>query len=354
MCNNKFYIFDLVTTYHLISALSFCISKSCKGDEIVVYYIEDMDGKYQFSDISFISDSGVLISLRKQKKLNGFYWTIVPFVNRLLSFRETRSSIYLGHHTYYKPTVARYLDKKELMLGRKFFTFGFEEGVGTYNGFSQEKDVALREKKKYFLAKFVLKKILRSRLFLDFKWGLLKDKSEEVDKCYKSAASIVLNNLYSELNGLKGTKLADLSNKVVYFTTPFVKIDLMSNEEYNDFFCRVVKYFEENNIPLVIKPHPLDDFSYEDIAPNADVIESSAPAEIMMLGFNVKMVAGVNSTALVTASCLYDCHAINMVDFLPEKTRNRLNLGVELQSIFDNNTSRVDEEHFSCSRGNGF
>ncbi|WP_348815920.1 alpha-2,8-polysialyltransferase family protein [Halomonas sp. H10-59] len=341
----KFYIFDIITTFHLISALAFCFSKANRGDVVTAYYVKDMDSKYQLSDFEFVDEQGVFIRIKKQEKHTGVLTIITPIWRRFKACGELDLTVYLGHHTYYKPSVTQMIEDFYLLPRCNFKSFSFEEGIGTYNSYAQERGVAIREKKRFFAVKFILKKILKSKLFLDYEWGIFSRKNG-ARRYYQKSVDAILNYYYlprkkiEEINNLININISD---RVLYFTSPFVRVGVMSDHEYRLFFKDVVDYFKRRGTLLAIKPHPLDNFCYSEVAPEALVVDIDMPAELMIKKFNITKVAGINSTALLTASLIFNCSSINLVELLPESVKKNIALGNNLEEIFERVVIKSDD-----------
>jgi hypothetical protein len=344
---SKFYVFDVITPFHLISSLAFCLSKGRRGDVVSVNIIPGMKGDLLLDEADFITSSGIRVLINKQKRCAGIKGIFSFFLHRYLWIEEdAEHCIYIGHHTYFKPSVLFFL--LERYRGKKIIVFSFEEGVGSYNSLSQEKAIAKREGKKFFFLKYFLKKILGRFPFVDINWGVIKraakTKSDIQDYHRESAREIGVNLYPSYINsGVQSIYNNKKNKKVLFFTSPLVELGLLRKEEYSEFMESVKRYFEKKMIDMYVKPHPLDVQDYSSKFPGEQLVKTAMPSEVHLMMHHYHFVAGVNSGALLTANVMYGIRAINFYNMLPTTAKNELMLGSELEKIFQLATSNYTE-----------
>lgn len=333
---NKFFSFDVITPFHLISALSFCLSKAKSGDCIFLYYIKNMNGDYFFRDTSFETSDGVTVLIKRQEVVSRKPMYFYFILSKTLGFfKKKRVNFFVGHHTYFKPTIFKYFD--ENLVSGNVYTFSFEEGIGSYNGFLQEKAVAKRENKNFFLLKYILKKILSCSFFVDYKWGLIDPSLEnkELPKLlHLKASSLIKSEIFSDDDDV-GLNIKCKNRAVLYFSTPLVRLGVLTKNEYFLFLSFVKSFFEEKGCYVYFKLHPLenkDDFEGMDYS---CLLTTKKPAEMLVMESNFLYVAGVNSGAMITSSIMKGVKAINFYDALPIKAKGEFKLNKSLQAVFD-------------------
>lgn len=338
---SKFYVFDVITPFHLISSLAFCLSKGRRGDIVSVNIIPSMKGKLLLEEADFVTNSGIRVLIKKQRNCAGVKSILSFFLYRYLWVEKAAEyCIYIGHHTYFKPSVLLFL--LERYRGKRIIVFSFEEGVGSYNSLSQEKAIAKREGKKFFFIKYVLKKILGRFPFVDINWGVIQRVSQTKDNIqywHREAAREIGINLYPNdiVNSMQVVD-NDRYKRVLFFTSPLVELGLLKEEDHRKLIINVKCYFEKKMIDMYVKPHPLDTQDYSSEFTGEKLIISTMPSEIHLMMHHYNYVAGVNSGALVTANAMYGIQAINFYNMLPKKAKNELRLGCELEKIFQART----------------
>lgn len=333
---NKFFSFDVITPFHFISTMSFCLSKAKAGDIIFIYYIRNMNGGYFFRNASFDTPEGVHVCLKRQEVVSEKVMIFDFILSRVVRlFRRSEVNFFVGHHTYFKPTVFKYID--EALAGVNIYTFTFEEGVGSYNGFLQEKAVAKRENKKFFAFKYFLKKVLSCNLFVDYKWGLIKPSLENKElskKLHFKASSLMEKEFFSD-DESSDFDLKCESRAALYFSTPFVKLGVLTKDEYSLFLSFVQSYFEGKGCCVYFKLHPLESKGDLKGIDSSYILTTNKPAEILVMKKDFLYVAGVNSGAMITTSIMKGVKAINFYDALPIKAKEKFKLNEKLQTVFD-------------------
>ncbi|WP_139790130.1 polysialyltransferase family glycosyltransferase [Halomonas sp. BC2] len=237
--------------------------------------------------------------------------------------------LYLGHHTYFKPSVLSFFENA--LFGKCVRTFSFEEGIGSYHNLSQEREVARREGKRFYLARFFFeKKFLSSRWLIDCKWGLLSQRQDEkVRYWHQAAVSELAFNVYKQSG-----ECNDAGDSVLYFTSPLVELGLITARENKELMIKIKNFFLDRGKVLKVKPHPLDRQPYQEMLDSGCVVVSQAPAEVHLSKFRYAAVAGMNSGALLTASIMFGCQAVNFQSCLPSDAKSKLVLCEELESLF--------------------
>ncbi|QEA39593.1 hypothetical protein FGL86_11240 [Pistricoccus aurantiacus] len=348
---SKFYVFDIITPFHLISSLAFCLSKGRQGDLINVNIIPSMKGDLLLEEADFITTSGIRVIIKKQECCAGIKDLFSFFLHRYLRFEKvTESCIYIGHHTYFKPSSLFFL--KEKYKGKALKTFSFEEGIGSYSSLKQEKEVALREGKKFYFLKFFLKKIFSTRFFLNFKWGVIgaSDFSKkEVKKKYTEACLVLKKSIF--LNDEKKRSVVHNNNPmVIFFSSPLVELGVLSQPEFFLILKNIENIFLEKGVVMYVKAHPLEYSNVSKRFKGFRLYNTEMPAEIALIDSACKYVAGFNSGALITVPILTGIEAINFYELLPEKAKKKLALNKELKKIFCEHATEYSAWAAKCTK----
>ncbi|WFE72461.1 polysialyltransferase family glycosyltransferase [Halomonas sp. M1] len=334
---NTYHAFDVISPFHAISSLSYCLYQSSANDSITLHIVPAMHGQYLLKECSFMTLSGVHVELVHQTKRSIGLGVFGSLLRRWMpkGSQNSENSVFLGHHTYFKPTVLKYLSKS---TAPHIKTFAFEEGIGSYHTLTQEREVSLREGKRFYMVKFFLKRLLATKLFLDQRWGLLNSAdNENVRYWHTLAVTELARNLYAE----EGE--SSVPDGVLFFTSPLVCLGLLNNQENEELIIKIRTFLKHRGKMLYIKPHPLDQQVYEHLVEPGCVVNTQAPAEVHLIQHRYAAVAGVNSGALLTASMMFNVRAINFCSWLPRLAQQKLLLGPNLQTLFTQYTCDCEE-----------
>lgn len=328
-------VFDVITAYHLFGALSYCVSK---GDvsELDVYLIPNLNNEFLAGE-GVLVDGDLRINIKHSgSKKKSFLARFLLFtLVRSIRFRATSccQRLYIGHHTYFKPTILS--ERFAEPLGT-ITTFSFEEGIGSYGGYSHHVAAAKREGRNFPRVKYFLRKFLRSKLWLDDSWCLLSEpplgfESENYIKAIQIISSIKWEGgecFYSVGEDYK-------KDSVLFFSSPFVELGILTLDEYVEVLNRVKQHFIFLNIDVLFMLHPLEK-SHDVLAEHGfNLVGAACPAEIAFYKFRPKVAAGFNSGALLTVNKIFGVKSISFLGFLPEAKQDSVVLKGELGRVFD-------------------
>lgn len=333
----KAVVTDVISAFHIISSISFCLSRP-EITELEVHLNKNINGSYLIEQGLL---SGTRLELSIKYSDSGLpnrllLWKFLAFTaNRFLKRNIKNPRLYVGHHSYFKPTVMGKLESIS------FQTFSFEEGIGSYSGIMHHIKSAKLIGIRYPAIKFLLRKILASSIWVDYKWGVI-DKTGNLEVKYYKEAIAEFSGLTRDGSFLfpKLSKWEDVG--VVFFSSPLVELKLLPKESYADILLKIKGNFESLGLSMKIKPHPLEsDVSYlEEVG--FDIEKGNYPAEVLLMRAKPQIVAGFNSGSLIIANKLFGIRAISFISFLPDVVIKKVTLQGSLGRIFNSCVEAVE------------
>tara|TARA_R110002095_G_scaffold177702_1_gene155031 strand:- start:320 stop:1411 length:1092 start_codon:yes stop_codon:yes gene_type:complete len=324
MAQRKAYVSDLITYYHLASVISYCIYN--KINDLEVFAITSMNGDRLLKE-GFYVLGGIRIRISYCAGKKTSIINVVFAVISRIRFRVSKvhSDAWIGHHSYFKPNwIAN-------EYGSKANTFSFEEGIGTFGNLSYHRNVARREDSRFPVLKFITKKMLSTKFFVDSFWFPMAEDDEVKIRVLKQAFELIGREFFKSL----ACELESFSNKpiVVILGAPLVRLGLIEAEEYKKILMDLVSRINLLGCFPVYKAHHLE--TAIDIHPSGIVLRTSAPAEVLISMLSTKWVVGFSSSALISTSKIFNVDAYNAANLLPAPARNAIGLDGSLKSIFD-------------------
>jgi hypothetical protein len=330
-----------MTPWHAIGIDAFLFEKSKEYHRKVsglVMIIQNND-KYvlhennfsckNFADVDFY----YIENLTNQRFMNNIYNVMSEGFNILRGIKNCRNKennkkrLYLiSPWTPYLPFI-EYFKDKEISNNYKPIFVVVDEGVGMYftkksrwlglnheSKFSPFGEIKL---KSYAYADKFLRKISIRYVPLEnrFIYGY--------GPSFKRNKDII--NLYKKMIGLRSNDLGlDEDNVVLMVTQPLSEHKMVSKKQEYCIINEIVQLFNDNNIKLLIKPHPYEAKNKYDYLKNNDVkiITNNFPVEEIIPSLNPLCVIGTTSTALINSKLIFNITAISVVNLL--KTDNKL------------------------------
>ena len=315
---------DVITYYHLASIVSFCIANNV--GELEVRAIQSMNGEKLLKEGVFVLDGLRVRICYGSKENETLSCSLFVVLSRLFSLVSDRSSqTWIGHHSYFKPNyiASRYISRAK--------TFSFEEGIGTFGSLGYHRNVARRENHKFPILKFMTKKILSSRLFVDYPWYPVAENDPKkiafLKKSFELIGFEIFQGLADELKSFSGKPV------VVILGAPLVRLGLIDGKEYEDVLSRLVSKIESNGCLPVYKAHHLE--IIDGIKLFDSILKTPAPAEVLVSVIAPKSVVGFSSGALISSSKIFGVEAYNATSLLPENVREAISIDGHLRKIFD-------------------
>jgi hypothetical protein len=299
----KIIAFDVMSMFHLFSAVA-CIHQIGGEGGATIYVSRGLNGQYCCKEGTFfVGGNRVLIKYQDDIRKEKSYFRLLGNVLLFLLGRlfKVKPVCYILHHTYFKPSCLSFLGFRDAFY---LAAISFEEGIGSYGDVQHYKDVARRENKKLpvlsFLVKNILAKVVLSRFSV-----LNSDVTSSDAEAFKNAVSVVSAWLGREdfLRGAAG--LRDVSKKfVILFTTPYVDMYGVSEEDYECVIRRILAEYE--GFHVVVKPHPLEKKSLPIYAGlNIFCINDDISGEEVLMIIRPKAVVGFYSGVLLVSKNVY-------------------------------------------------
>jgi hypothetical protein len=219
---------------------------------------------------------------------------------------------------------------------RALSTFTFEEGIGTYGGLKHHIRAAKRERRRFPILKYWGRKLLATKAWNDHKWGVLADDSEQTRHAYLAAIAGLSRTVYRD----RVAELAEIKESagerlVLFFSTPLVELFGLAPDDYVRLLKRISESLAAEDFNMMIKPHPLERTISLLREAGVPVIDSRLPGELVIHELSPSVVAGFNSTALLTARLLFDIRSISFGSYLAEKQAVAAALDGGLKGLFD-------------------
>lgn len=331
----KAVITDVITYFHLASALSFCLKNGVT--QVLVFVIPGMSGKYLVPTGKF-RVVGMTVHIIEQgrfgkgKPCGAMLALLTRLARRALGKHSDR---YLGHHSYFKPNglASRYVSSAR--------TFSFEEGVGTYGTLAHHVRVARREGIKFPFLKFVIKKALGTGVFVDTRWTPMLFENESdlwplktVFSAFPQAFGFAFE---SDLEGAKGEGV------MLFFTAPFVELGILSRQEYSNLLRRISESLAQDGIRVLFKPHPLE----QDWSDEFPSLRTRAPSEVAIPMVKPACVGGFSTGALITAKLIFKLNAYSFNSFLPSAAREQLRIEGPIARLFSSHVIERQKSEFT-------
>lgn len=318
----KAVITDVITYFHLASALSFCLKSGVT--QVLVFVIPGMAGKYLVPTGKYrVVGMTVLIVEQGRFSRGNPCGAMLALLTRLFTrARRKQPDRYLGHHSYFKPNglASRYVSSAR--------TFSFEEGLGTYGTLAHHVRVARREGIKFPFLKFVIKKALGTGVFVDTRWTPMLFETESdlwplktVFSAFPQAFGFAFE---SDLEGSGGERV------MLFFTAPFVELGILSRHEYSNLLRRISEALAQDGIRVLFKPHPLE----QDWSDEFPSLRTTAPSEVAIPMLNPACVGGFSTGALITAKLIFKLNAFSFNSFLPAAAREQLRIEGPMARLF--------------------
>ncbi|XEG71207.1 polysialyltransferase family glycosyltransferase [Pseudomonas sp. abacavir_1] len=327
---SKAIVTDIISGFHLIGVVNFCLNQ---GDirEIDAHLIGNMNNEYLLPE-------GLILTKRLKINIIHSHTNTTPSIFDFLKHtwkrltNRTKAELpvtWLGHHSYFKPSLVNYIDIKNSNVR----CFAFEEGIGSYGGLLHHIKASYREKKTFPILKYLARSILRSSIWID-KYSRTLNSSQGTNRTLSNAVSEISESTWANGTPVYTVSQQISSNAIILFTSPFVELGILSKQQYRVLLAEVNNYVRQNNRSLVIKPHPLER-SIRDIAPTeVEIIDSKVPAEVLIKKLEPQNVAGFNSGALITASLTLKKKSINLSHKLPAEAIKKIKLDPSLEKLF--------------------
>jgi hypothetical protein len=328
---------DIISGFHLLGAINFYL-KNPQIAEIEIHLIPNMQGKYLLKEGEIQSKNRSIKIIHTQNEKGITIKKFLEFTcKRLIKTTPTTPEIFLGHHTYLKPSILL----KANTTPSKIFIFTFEEGIGSHGGLLHHLRSSRRERKKFAVIKYILRKTLRAKLWVNEHSSLLT---------YKNLPHTDLINATSELSKLQWkngetifpahSKTPD--NSAIFFSSPLIELGHTSESEYIETFSKIALYFKKKGLRLFIKPHPLERTSNLLFNLGLEIIHESSPAEILISRLKPNIVAGFNSGALISANLILGQKSLSLINALPKNIQKHVEPDKSLALLFYKSVKKVD------------
>jgi len=317
MCR-KYIAYDLVSLFHVYSALGYVLSQGgAKRAEFFLqrnnkneYCLKESCLQHQEANVELIRTEIQIASVKDI--LEVFIKFFILLISR--AFKNKSEPITVLHHSYFKPTVLLYVSIRECF---NLNVVCFEEGVGTYGDLRHWRNVAKRENKKSPIIKYYLHLWLQR--LCNRKIGVLKKNIiyPGYKDGFKQAVKTISDHFFNQqIVGVQAyLNKIEFDKCILVFTSPLLELGLISGEELKAYIAYLKKIHHEHQI--VICPHPLEKDSLKIYKDNGvNYIPQNLSAEIIFDAFKPANVLGAFSTALLVAKNVYDLNVSNDDYFL--------------------------------------
>lgn len=274
--------------------------------DVDFFYIENLSNQNFANNIYNVLSEGFdiirgLNNCRKnennKKKLNLISpWTpYLPFIEYFKD--ETISNKYKPNFVVVDEGLGIYLSKKSQKMGIKHAS-----------KFSRLAEIKLKIYKyaDKFLGKISTRYIeLEKRFIYEFETSLKKKEN--------------IINLYKKIIEFKSADLEiDADNVALIITEPLPEYNIVSEKQEYNILKEILQIFHDNNIKLLIKPHPYEDKDKYDFLKkdNVNIIKNNIPVEEILTNINPICVIGTISTVLVNSKLIFDIKTISLVNLL--------------------------------------
>lgn len=329
----KAIITDVITYFHLASALSFCLKMGVSS--VLVLVRPGMDGVLHLRP-GVYSISGLRVRIQAQRDINAgnVCDAFLALCKRLVSLvKKGSGDMLIGHHTYFKPgsITAKYSGNAT--------TFSFEEGLGTYGNLAHHLKVSKRERLSFPRTKFYLKKLLNTPIFADESWRPLYVESVEdlslLRKVFHSLPNAFDLTLSVNKNAGDGYK----KRTMLFFTAPLVELGLIDRDEYHSVLSQIERSLLAKGVEVVFKPHPLEEW----LDSKFTYLDAKVPSEVVVSAFEPDYVGGFSTGALITSRLIFGITAISFNSFLPERLRTEVALEGDIAELFNRHVEIYSE-----------
>ncbi|NVN82667.1 MULTISPECIES: polysialyltransferase family glycosyltransferase [unclassified Vibrio] len=289
---------NITSPYQLLSLMSYYKANGSRYNCIVVYKYNAW-GSEQISNLYldyFHSIGGVLVEGLKGTP------TIIKDIKRRFSPKEI-DFVSVGK-----------IDPLMSIFFRKSRRVVIADGFGSYGSVYSFYKAIRREGQSvnvyclYAVFHYTLKSIFNS-LIKSESYAFHNLKTMEEDNRFASEFKLVCREIGPIEDGVMGDRKV-----LLVAEQPLVKLGLLTNSEYGDILCRIKRYAEENNLQLILKKHPSENFTSKepfDYISNARIVE-----DICINSPNITHVVSHSSSSLFNLTVLNE--EINVISFLCE------------------------------------
>lgn len=325
MSSDALEAYDVVSEFHLLGIILYAF-KNESIKEVNIHAQISQSGKKNLQEGSFAINEKIINI--KYDNLNFSKWQLFKNLIRLIFRRVVNNNfsvVHVGHHTYVKPV---FVVKKN-----KIKTFTYEEGVGTYGNFIHHFKVHQREGKKYYFLKTVTKFFLRNDFFVDERVNLLHFKNIEDRKCMADAMAKLIESEFVSKFIFSDSSFALPLGSVIFFGSPFVKLKIMSEDEYLLVMERILSKLKKYSPEVYYKPHPLEvDCCYMPRVPAILLSDYKFP-ELRLLLEQPSVVSGFSSTILIFANHFCRSIVYSFNQFLPPRVQKMVVVNGEIAQV---------------------
>lgn len=334
----KVILSDVISFYHLLSGVSYGFYKKEAMREVKIILLKNSREEYLLPE-GKIHINGCALEIKYSKKESSWAMKFIIFMLaravRLVWCGSQVDAVFLGHHTYFKPSTLQLLTLKEIW---SLHTFAFEEGVGTYGGLKHHIRAAAREGRRFPILKYLFRRFLQAKIFLDERWGAIggRHDSSEVITSHNKALElldILYDNTFPRM-GLNLSNTDDSIKRAIFFTTPLVEIGVLSQYEYMQVLTKIKNRLNSLGFTVYFKLHPTECVAAAKDYDNLLFLGSKLPAELLLYKVKPDLVAGFNSGALILAKYIFALNAIECLDILPVEAANKLRYSDDLELLF--------------------
>jgi hypothetical protein len=336
----RFIFTDLVSPFHMAAAIVAARRLSDGPAEIELRQVPNVNGEFLLGESSrTFGPLWVHVRCCRQPNNSYFTWALkfVCFILLKWGGRRSRSavdSIWLGHHTYFKPTALAAVRVRDLPKVR---IVAFEEGVGTYGDMAHHVWASRLVHLSFPRTKYVLRRVLAKRIFVDAVSSVMTGSADDGDLA--RVMRWMVENLYE--GGLAGSidlSEGDLRQKRVLIAgSPFHALGELSRDEYRAVLRKVLRNIEGK---IWVKPHPLErDLTiYREIG--VECLSANLPGEAVVAALAPVTVVGFGTGLLRTAARIPGASCIDALGEMPPRFQDNLP-NSELRTHSSRNWRRV-------------
>lgn len=323
-----------MTPWHAIGIDAFLFEKSeeCHRKITGIVMIIPNNGKYVLNENNFSCENFADVdfyeieTLFDRKFTNSATTMISEGYNILRGIKNCHNRInkkilyLISPWTPYLPFIEYFKDKEISNRYKPTFVV-VDEGVGVYVS-KKARELGIKHASKFspwteikikgyshvdkFLRKISLKYVPLTERFV-YEYG----------SSFKRNEYIV--NLYKRIIELRGNDLGvDEENVVLMITDPLSEYKMVSEKQEYSLIKEIIQVFKENNIKILIKPHPYE--AINKYAPlkssEVKIIRNNFPVEEIILVLNPLCVIGTISTALINSKLIFDVNTFSVINLL--------------------------------------
>lgn len=332
-----------MTPWHAIGIDAFLFEKSQENHRKItgIVMIIPNNEKYVVNENNFSCNKFVDVdfyqieTLSDQRFTNSLHTIISEGYNILRGIkncqnnmdRSNKKILYLiSPWTPYLPFIEYFKDKKISSTYKPTFVV-VDEGVGIYVS-KKARELGIKHTSKFspwaeiklkgyayidkFLRKISLKYIPLTERFV-YEYGSSFKRNEKIVNIYKKIIELRGNDL-----GIDGDNVA------LIITDPLSEYNMVSKKEEYSLINEIIQVFNENDIKILIKPHPYEAMNKYDHLKrdNVKIIKNNFPVEEIIPVLNPLCVIGTISTALINSKLIFNVTTISVINLL--ETDNEL------------------------------